>query len=169
MIQTIPSTVMLGSSCGQLYASCNPPDSLDLDLLLLDAAGLPSLLSESLTLELLSGELDTSIPDFSFAYRPPPLTVVDLGERLHMWPHGWFRKPITTESERKDKVVLAAPTAPRLQSMLRENISISRWLVCFNHATSKYQAKITIFLNRNPSPCRPNLIPATYPGISIPS
>jgi len=162
---------MLDSSCGQLYALCSPPDSLDLDLLLLDAAGLPSLLSESLTLESLSGELNTPIPDFSFAYWPPPLAVVDLGERLHMWPPGWFRKPITTDSERKDKIVLAAPTAPRLQSMLRESISISRWLVCFflNHATSKYQAKITIFLNRNPSPCWPNLIPATYPGISIPS
>lgn len=126
--QTIPSTVMLDSSCGQLYASCSPPNSVDLDLLLLDALGLPSLLSESLTLESLSGELDTPIPDFSFAYRPPPLEVVDLGERLQMWPPGWFRKPITTGSERTGKVVLAAPTAPRLQSMLRENISISRWL-----------------------------------------
>lgn len=121
---------MLDSSCGQLYASCSPPDSLDLDLLLLDATRLPSLLSESLTLESLFGELNTPIPDFSLAYRPPPLAVVDLGERLHMWPPGWFRKPITTKSERKGKVVLAAPTSPRLQSMLRENISISRWLVC---------------------------------------
>lgn len=160
---------MLDSSCGQLYASCSPPDSLDLDLLLLDATRLPSLLSESLTLESLSGELNTPIPDFSFAYRPPPLAVVDLGERLHMWPPGWFRKPITTKSERKGKVVLAAPTSPRLQSMLRENISISRWLVCFNHATSRSDKDKTIFLNRNPSPYRPNLIPAIYPGISIPS
>lgn len=141
MIQTIPSTVMLDSSCGQLYASCSPPASLDLDFLLLDAAGLPSLLSVSLTLESLSGELDTPIPDFSFAYRPPPLAVVDLGEGFHKCPQGWFRKPITTESERKGKVVLAAPTAPRLQSMKQENLSISKWLVCFNHATSKFKQR----------------------------
>ena len=83
-----------------------------------------SLLSESVTCASLSSDSLDSLHAFS-PRALPTFTPVALGEDLKMFP------TLLSGSGRKSGhcVVLAAPTVPRLRSMCKECLSITKWAV----------------------------------------
>ncbi len=103
-----------------------------------------SLLSESVTCASFSSDSSDSL----HAFPPralPTFTTVALGEHLKMFP------TFLSGSGRKSGhcVVLAAPTAPRLRSMCKECLSITKWAVS---PTSSALSRTDLILIRNIRP-----------------
>jgi len=100
-------------------------DSLDLRQLLVSDRIQP-LMSESVTFDTLSSSSSDQIPPFS-ASKLPRLSIIGLGDHLKM-----FSGPLSPLQEPRtdvNPVVITSPTSPRLKSMYKECLCISKWVV----------------------------------------
>jgi hypothetical protein len=100
-------------------------DSLDLPQLLASDR-IQSLISESVTFDTLSSSSSDQVPPFSTC-KPPRLSIIGLGDHLKM-----FSEPLSQpRTGVKSKIVITSPTSPRLKSMFKECLCISKWAVSF--------------------------------------
>lgn len=90
-----------------------------------------SLLSESVTyVSELSDNFSETLPPFPL--RPlPGFVTVSLGEHLKMFPG--------TNTTSGSRIMLASPTSPRLRSMCKECLSISKWAVCVSTDVTRWK------------------------------
>ena len=113
-----------------------------------------SLLSESVThVSDLSSTFSEVLPAFPMCSLPDVATV-SLGEHLKMFPG----TPTTTNS----CILLASPTAPRLQSMCKECLSISKWAV--RVLVMSFMEPLTGFLLTFRNILWAGVHPDTFPG-----
>ena len=102
-------------------------DSLDLRQLLASDRIVQSLISESVTFDTLSSSSSDQVPPFS-GCKPPRLSIIELGDHLKM-----FSEPLSQLHEPRTgvepKIVVTSPTSPRLKSMFKECLCISKWAV----------------------------------------
>ena len=107
-------------------SSSSTADSLDLRQLLASDRIQP-LIAESLTFGTLSSSSSDQVPPFS-SYKPPKLSIIGLGDHLKMFsgPLSQLQEPRT---DVKPKIVITSPTSPRLKSMFKECLCISKWAV----------------------------------------
>ena len=115
--------------CSQRQKSQNPlsasptADSLDLPRLLASDRIQP-LISESITFDTLSSSSSDQVAPFSTC-KPPRLSIIGLGDHLKM-----FSGPLSQLQDGvKSKIVITSPTSPRLKSMFKECLCISKWAV----------------------------------------
>jgi hypothetical protein len=120
------------SLCSQGQEAQNPltssltADSLDLRQLLASER-LQPLISESLTFDTLSSSSSDQIPSFSTC-KPPRLSMIGLGDHLKMFPAP-LSQPQEPTTGVKPKILITSPTSPRLKSMFKECLCISKWAV----------------------------------------
>jgi hypothetical protein len=108
--------------------SSTTADSLDLPQLLASDR-IQSLISESVTFDTLSSSPSDQVPPFSTC-KPPRLSIIGLGDHLKM-----FSEPLSQPQDPtsiKPKIVITSPTSPRLKSMFKECLCISKWAVSFS-------------------------------------
>ena len=121
-------------SQGQIPLPSSPTaDSLDLPHLLASDR-IQSLFSESVTFDTLSSSSSDQVPPFSTC-KPPRLSIIGLGDHLKMFsePVSQLQDPRTGV---KPKVVITSPTSPRLKSMFKECLCISKWAVSLSFSVS---------------------------------
>ena len=108
------------------YSSSPTADSLDLPQLLASDP-IQSLMSESVTFDTLSSSSSDQVPPFSTC-KPPRLSIIELGDHLKMFsePLSQLQEPRT---DVKPRIVITSPTSPRLKSMFKECLCISKWAV----------------------------------------
>ena len=109
-----------------LYSSSPTADSLDLPQLLA-SDHIQSLISESVTFDTLSSSSSDQVPPYSTC-KPPRLSIIELGDHLKMFsePLSQLQEPRT---DVKPRIVITSPTSPRLKSMFKECLCISKWAV----------------------------------------
>ena len=105
------------------HKSFSTADSLDLRQLLAPDH-MQSLISESVTLDTLSSSSSHPVPPFS-SCNPLKLSIIGLGDHLKMFsgPRSQLEEP---------RIVITSPTSPRLKSMFKECLCISKWVVSFS-------------------------------------
>ena len=79
-----------------------------------------SLLSESVTYDSALSSFSETPPTFPVR-ELPGIAIVSLGEHLKMFPG--------TTTTTASRIMLASPTSPRLRSLCKECLSISKWAV----------------------------------------
>lgn len=110
------------------FLSSQSSSSLDVKQLI-DANNPHSLLLESFSCTSLSSSASVIPPAFPLS-TSPRCNIISLGEHLKMFP------AIPSETEEQSghcmdaPVVLTCPTSPRLRSMFKECLSITKWAVC---------------------------------------
>ncbi|KAF8817425.1 hypothetical protein BYT27DRAFT_7152960 [Phlegmacium glaucopus] len=121
------------SLCSQRQKSQNAlPSSLTVDSLdlrqLLASDHIQPLISESVTFDTLSSSSSDQVPPF-YAFKTPRLSIIGLGDHLKMFsgPLSQLQEPRTDVNP---KVVITSPTSPRLKSMFKECLCISKWAEC---------------------------------------
>ncbi|KAF9525325.1 hypothetical protein CPB83DRAFT_885624 [Crepidotus variabilis] len=92
-----------------------------------------SLLCESVTLSTLSTKSSESVPIFGASLNIPLITSVALGEDLKMFSAIFTHNDETPGLSVGSRVMLAAPTIPRLKTMCKECLCINKWA---QHSTS---------------------------------
>ena len=106
-------------------ALCSSP-TLDIRQLLASDCTLEPLISESISLDTLSSTSSDQVPPFSTS-KLLRLSIIGLGDHLKM-----FSGPLTHLQEPTNpKVLITSPTSPRLKSMFKECLCISKWAVSF--------------------------------------
>ncbi|KAL0953836.1 hypothetical protein HGRIS_005014 [Hohenbuehelia grisea] len=89
-----------------------------------------NLLAETISLDsfaLSSSTESVSVPRFPDGSMVPMATFLKLGCQLSLFPHGSPRIGGFSEAEEKASTTPTVPTAPRLRTMLRENLCVKKW------------------------------------------
>lgn len=103
-------------------------ESIDLGQLL---AGKDScIFSESITLDSLSSSSSYETPTFPLGCMVPMSTFLGFGSHLALFPKGSPRIGNFCEADQASKATITVPTAPRLRTMLKENLCVRTWVVC---------------------------------------
>jgi hypothetical protein len=99
-----------------------------------------SLLSESVTYASALSGFSEALPVFPVRTLRD-IATVSLGEHLKMFPG--------TTTAPASQIMLASPTSPRLRSMCKECLSITKWAVCIFPVTFMEVLNVFRFADRN--------------------
>lgn len=122
------SSPLCGMSSARIstYASVG---SLDIGLLV-DPPLVHSLMSESITICSIPSIPSGDLPKISVC-KLPTWGMIGLGDRLKMFSSPEGPRPKDGKKKSNGSVSISIPTSPRLRMMLKECLSISKWVVSY--------------------------------------